>query len=395
MWGYRWGVRFFTRADLALAALVAVMACLEVALGGVEAQRPAIAGALGVIAAAVVLLRSAQPLACLAAMVVLVVVAELPATGRALTGALMVGSLLALGSVGRHCPDRSSIPAVGMTVGVFVVTAAFNLRPWDVVLSLLLCAAAWGAGRVLRREAAQIAALQSLAEDLEVQRASRTREAVQAEKMRLARELHDTIAHTVSVMTLQVGGARRLLDSDADRARERDVLLDVEGLGRQAVAELHHLLGVLRSPDDDGALTTAEAPVDPQPRLADLTHLAARVRAAGVPVDLSFEGPPRPLPAGVELAGYRVVQEALTNVLKHSNGSSARVTVRYSSTGISLLIEDNGTSRPVEVAGTPGLGLAGMRERVALCGGRVEAGPLPQHGFAVRATLPLPGAPGP
>jgi len=218
----------------------------------------------------------------------------------------------------------------------------------------------------------------------------RALEAVRAERIRMARELHDTVAHTVSVMTLQVGGVRRRLDGDPARPAERDVLLDVEGLGREAVAELQRILGVLRSPEEDASGESTRA-LSPQPRLADLERLAARVRAVGVPVELKVEGTARHLPAGLELAGY--VQEALTNVLKHSTGATARVSVTYTDESLELLVQDNGRAAEVAAEERTGLGLTGIQERVALYGGHVETGPADQ-GFRVRATLPVATASG-
>lgn len=239
--------------EVALAGLLVVTGLLEAQMAGVVNERPMMTGALVAAAGGAMLLRSAWPLLCLAVMVTLVVLAEVPAVGSSLTAALAIGCLVALASVGRHCRDHTSVPVALGTAAVFVVAAAFTSRPWDVVVSLIACGASWGAGRLLRREADRSATLSSLAADLVAQREVRASEAVQAERIRIARELHDTVAHTVSVMTLQVGGVRRQLDSDAERAHERDVLLDVETLGREAVDELHRLLGVLREPDDGGS----------------------------------------------------------------------------------------------------------------------------------------------
>ena len=374
-------------ADVAFAVLLTVTGLLEVALTDIAAERPMGTALLALVAAAAMLLRSAQPLICLVITVTLVLLAHVPGTGLTLTAALVVGCLLALGGVGRNSRDGVSIAGVLGTVAVFVVGAAFTARPWDLVVALIACGAAWAAGRMLRRESNRSAQLSSLAADLVAQREIRALEAVQTERMRMARELHDTVAHTVSVMTLQVGGVRRRLDGDPVKHAERDVLLDVEGLGRDAVAELHRILGVLRSPGDDVSGEPARA-LSPQPRLADLAQLAARVRAAGVPVELKVEGTTRRLPAGLELAGYRVVQEALTNVLKHSTGATARVDVTYTEESLELLVQDNGPAAEVAAEDRTGLGLTGIRERVALYGGRVETGPTGQ-GFRVRATLPV------
>lgn len=373
--------------DAALAVLLTVTGLLEIALTDVAAGRPVGAAILALIAAAAMLLRTARPLICLFITVSLVLVAHFPGTGMTLTAALVVGCLLALGAVGRLCRDVASIPSALGTVTVFVVGAAFSGRPWDVVVALIACGAAWAAGRMLRREADRSAQLRSLAAELVAQREIQALEAVRTERIRIARELHDTVAHTVSVMTLQVGGVRRRLDGDATSQTERDILLDVEALGREAVAELQRMVGVLRSPEEDPSGEPAQA-LRPQPRLADLEQLAARVHAAGVPVELTVEGTARELPAGLELASYRVVQEALTNVLKHSPGATAQVHVSYNQERLELLVQDNGRATDAATAERSGLGLTGIRERVALYGGHVVTGPA-GNGFRVQATLPI------
>lgn len=372
---------------MAFAVLLTVTGLLEVALTDVAAERPVRTAILALIAAAAMVLRTAQPVVCLLITVSLVLVAHIPGTGLTLTAALVVGCLLALGSVGRLCRDAVSIAGAVGTVTVFVVGAAFAGRPWDVVVALIACGAAWVAGHILRRESIRSAQLSSFAAELVASRESQALEAVRAERIRMARELHDTVAHTVSVMTLQVGGVRRRLDRDPTSQAERDVLLDVEGLGREAVAELHRMLDVLRSPNEDTSNESSRA-LTPQPRLADLDQLASRLRAAGVPVELKIEGSARQLPAGFELAGYRVVQEALTNVLKHSPGATALVHVAYTEKSLELVVQDNGPAADVAAAERTGLGLTGIRERVALYGGQVETGPTGK-GFRVRVTLPV------
>lgn len=373
--------------DAAFAALLTGTGLLEVALTDLGAGWPVGTAILALIAAAAMLLRTTQPLICLLITTALVLVANTPGTGLTLTAALVVGCLLALGAVGRLCRDAVSIPSALGTVTVFVVSAAFAGRPWDVVVALIACGAAWTAGHMLRRESLRSAQLGSLAAELIAHRDMQALEAVRAERTRMARELHDTVAHTVSVMTLQVGGVRRRLDGDPNSHAERDVLLDVEDLGREAVAELQRMLGVLRPPEEDASGESTRA-LNPQPRLADLEQLAARVRGAGVPVELKVAGTVRELPAGLELAGYRVVQEALTNVLKHSPRAVARVHVLYTQERLELLVQDNGRAAEASVAERSGLGLTGIRERVALYDGHVEAGPT-GNGFRVRATLPI------
>jgi signal transduction histidine kinase len=204
------------------------------------------------------------------------------------------------------------------------------------------------------------------------------REAVVEERARIARELHDAIAHNVSMMVVQAGAERRTL---ADGSQTREVLETVEQIGRSALTEMRRLVGMLRS---DGA-----EPLAPQPGLRDLETLVTQVREAGLPVELRVDGDPRELPVGLELSAYRIVQEALTNALKHAGSDAhATVTVSYGADSLSLEVADDGAGSPVEVTGG-GHGLVGMRERVALYGGRFEAARRNGGGFAVRVLLPI------
>jgi signal transduction histidine kinase len=204
------------------------------------------------------------------------------------------------------------------------------------------------------------------------------REAVVEERARIARELHDAIAHNVSMMVVQAGAERRVLDGDAGSTRE--VLQTIEGVGRNALTEMRRLVGMLRSDSAD--------PLAPQPRLDDLPTLVTQVREAGLPVELHVDGEPRELPVGIELSAYRIVQEALTNALKHAGEAHATVRVRYGPDSLELEIVDDGPGAPAPVD-SGGHGLAGMRERVALYGGSLDAGRRPTGGFAVRVLLPI------
>ena len=204
------------------------------------------------------------------------------------------------------------------------------------------------------------------------------REAVVEERARIARELHDAIAHNVSMMVVQAGGERRLLDDPQSSTHE--TLRTIEQIGRGALTEMRRLVGMLRDDVDD--------PLAPQPRLRDLPVLVGQVREAGLPVDLRVEGEPRGLPVGLELSAYRIVQEALTNALKHAGDATAIVHVRYGPESLELEIVDDGAGAAASVAGG-GHGLVGMRERVALYGGRLDAGRHPGGGFAVRVLLPV------
>jgi signal transduction histidine kinase len=204
------------------------------------------------------------------------------------------------------------------------------------------------------------------------------REAVVEERARIARELHDVIAHHVSMIVLQAGAERRVLDGANDSTRE--VLETVERTGRSALTEMRRLLGMLRG--------DANEPLTPQPGLTDVPTLVTQLREAGLPVELEVEGHRRDLPVGIELSAYRIVQEALTNALKHAGDARASVKIRYGSESLELEIADDGAGARTSVSGG-GHGLVGMRERVALYGGRLDAGRRPSGGFAVRVLLPI------
>jgi signal transduction histidine kinase len=203
------------------------------------------------------------------------------------------------------------------------------------------------------------------------------REAVVEERARIARELHDAIAHSVSMMVLQAGAERRVLDPAQNSTRE--VLGTIERVGRSALTEMRRLVGMLRSDQPD---TLA-----PQPGLAAIPALVDGLREAGFPVELAVEGEPRELPVGIELSAYRVVQEGLTNALKHAGRAHVQVRVGYGERSVELEIADDGTGTPADVPGG-GHGLVGIRERVALYGGRLEAGQAADGGFRLRVLLP-------
>jgi signal transduction histidine kinase len=204
------------------------------------------------------------------------------------------------------------------------------------------------------------------------------REAVVEERARIARELHDVIAHHVSMIVLQAGAERRVLD-DAN-ASTREVLETVERTGRSALTEMRRLLGMLRG--------DANEPLTPQPGLGDVPVLVRQLQEAGLPVELHVEGERGELPVGIELSAYRIVQEALTNALKHAGKASASVNIRYGSDSLELEIADDGAGASTPVS-SGGHGLVGMRERVALYGGHLDAGRRPSGGFVVRVLLPI------
>ena len=215
---------------------------------------------------------------------------------------------------------------------------------------------------------------------LEADRAAAAKRAVAEERQRIARELHDVVAHSVSVMTVQAGAVRRLLHPDQER--ERLALETIEATGREALTEMRRLVGLLR---DQGA--TPE--FAPQPSMRSVSVLVGTVREAGLPVELAVEGEPAELAPGVDLAAYRVIQEALTNALKYAGPARAWVTVRWKASELELEIANDGRTEAGGDGG--GHGLVGLQERVSLVGGSIESGPRGGGGFVVKAHLPLGG----
>jgi signal transduction histidine kinase len=231
----------------------------------------------------------------------------------------------------------------------------------------------------LQRRGKRAAELEERAEHLERVQQERERVAMAEERRRIARELHDVISHSVTLMTVQAGAARMLLAEDPKRAQEP--VLAVEETGRHALAELRRLLGILR-PDE------GEAALAPQPGLGRLEDLLVQTRQAGLPVQLATAGEPRALPPGVDLTAYRIVQEALTNTRKHAGPAHANVFLTYGDEALELQVIDDG-QMAVKTRDGAGHGLVGMRERVALYGGTFEAGPQSTGGYAVRVRLPV------
>ncbi|MEU0630081.1 sensor histidine kinase [Streptomyces sp. NPDC005989] len=247
---------------------------------------------------------------------------------------------------------------------------------------------AWVLGDSMRTRRAYFSQLEERAARLEREREAQSKVAVAAERARIARELHDVVAHNVSVMVVQADGAAYVMDAAPDQAKQ--ALETISSTGRQALAEMRRLLGVLRTGD---AQESGE--YVPQPDVDQIEDLIDQVRQAGLAVDFKIEGTPRPLPSGVELTAYRIVQEALTNTRKHG-GPDAGASVRlvYFDDGLGLLIEDDGRGAAHELyedggADGAGHGMIGMRERVGMVGGTLDAGPRPGGGFRISALLPL------
>jgi signal transduction histidine kinase len=244
------------------------------------------------------------------------------------------------------------------------------------------CLIAWVLGDSTRYRRAYYASLEERAARLERERDAHAQIAAAAERARIARELHDVVAHNVSVMVVQADGAAYALGTDPERTRH--ALTAISATGRQALTEMRALLGVLRRGDDGGLAVLA-----PQPGLGQLDELLDQARAAGLPVTCSVEGTVRPLAAGTALTAYRIIQESLTNVRKHAGGMAcANVVLRYTGTAVELSVTDNGVGAAAACDGA-GHGLTGMSERAAMYGGSVRAGPGPGGGFEVTATLPI------
>ena len=300
----------------------------------------------------------------------------LPVLDTATTPA--VALVVAAYSAGAHAEGvRASIGAVGVAA-LIAANVAEQFSLGDLLFITMILGGAWLAGQAMRYGRHREKALRQLTVDLEREREEKARAAVAEERVRIARELHDVVAHAISVIVLQARGGRRSLANDPGETRE--ALDTIEATGSEALAEMRRLLGMLRRDDEEIALA-------PQPSLKNLDALAAQVKEAGLPVELAVEGEPIELPPGVDLSAYRIVQEALTNALKHAGPATARVVVRYTGRDLELEIADTGLG--ASAANGEGHGLVGMRERVSLYGGRIEAGPQHRGGFAVRARLPL------
>jgi signal transduction histidine kinase len=283
---------------------------------------------------------------------------------------------------------QAILAAVIATVGITVYFTTDRGDPGltAAVTTYATYAAAWGLGIYVRSRREYTTVVEERASLLEQGRELRAREAVADERVRIARELHDIVGHALNVIVIQSGGAQRVFQSKPDLAR--DSLASIESTGRQALQDMERMLEILR--DSDGA----DQALSPQPGLLHVDDLAARVTEAGLPVDVTVEGPPVALPPSVDLSAYRIIQEALTNALKHAGRAHASVHVRYGPGTLELEIVDDGqgaSGAGVDDHGGGGRGLVGMRERVGLFGGELTVGPRPEGGYRVHATIPLGG----
>jgi signal transduction histidine kinase len=380
----RWRRRLLIAGDAALALALAVLA--------VASPPPGDGPRIGAVGIALALLQT-LPLAfrrwrpvCVLAMVVAATLGTAIAAtrGTAIAGDAHVAGpvcvLVALYSVAVRCRRRTAAWA-GIAAGAVLAWPLWldsNGNTLGVVLILSFLAAGWLSGAYLGELRAR-AAHSRREQELETGRA------IAEEQARVGRELHDVIAHTLSVIIIQAGAAEDVFGTSPQAARQ--ALGSIGSAGRQALAELRRVLAAVRPQpgEPDGWA--------PPPGLSGLGELLDRVRAAGLTVTARIDGAPADLPAGLDLAAYRIVQEALTNTLKHGRAQAAEVTVRYRPAGLVLEVLDDG--QPIASAGQPGpgpgRGLIGIRERAALHGGTCAAGPRPGGGFGVRVRLPLPG----
>ena len=371
--------------DWVLAGALAVLGQIEVWLAASWGGPRGLGAATALLMALALGLRRTHPLAVLGVVAAgsFVSFAYAPVSGDEGSVAQLVMLLIVCYSTGAYAAGTAAV--IG-GVGVFGLAAAIaltdpdpGLRFSDVAFVSLLVGVPWGAGVGIRRRRASEGRLERHAHVLERDREQRAREAVAEERARIARELHDVVAHGVSVMTLQAQGGARMLDSEPEEARR--AFTAIEQIGRRSLVEMRRLLGMLRSTDD-------ELPLGPQPGLTELDVLVEQVRAAGLPVELAREGEPAAVPPGVDLSAFRIVQEALTNTLKHAGPTHAKVTVRYREHAIELEVADSGIGALAD-NGHDGHGLIGMRERVSIFGGELEAGERAEGGYLVRVRLPL------
>ena len=366
---------------------IAVAGTIELAVSVVPGSK-ALLGASLLASDASLLARRRFPFAApLAATAILAGASFFVAHGLRALAVPVLGAIVAGWVMGYGNDRRRAILGLVLQYACVQITTAHFDQPGagDILFTSLLIGGPWLAGHTVRVRQQVGHELEERTVELEEARDEVARAAVVDERLRIARELHDVVAHSISVMTIQAGAARLLLDEGPERAEEP--LLRVEETGRETLSEMRRLLGVLRQDEPNGKL-------EARPSLEHLDALLAQYREAGLPVELLVEGEERTLPQGLDLAAYRVVQEALTNTLKHAAGATAVVRVAYHRESLELTVTDTGDGRAPAPRPAPrwergGHGLVGMRERAEIYGGRLEAGPGPDGGFVVSARFPL------
>ena len=369
--------------DAALALLFAAAALLEVWAGGMPGP-PEAKLALAVLTTVPLAWRTVAPVAAVVLTTggyALAVMLGVPADEPLVP---LLAPLVAIYSLGAHGSVPGVVAGGGAALVAYSVANAWEtgVEASDLALAAALVLGPLAVGRAVRVMGFETDLLEARTSQLERERDEQAQAAVVEERARIARELHDVIGHSISVMGVQAGAVRRLLTPE--QAREREALLAVERVGRDAVEEMHRLLGFLRS---DGERVTPGTPLTVQ-RVDDLV---AEMRRAGLEVDLHVDGQLDDLSAGRALAAFRILQEALTNVLRHAPGARVSASLRRTPAELQIEVADDGGTRPRAPAEGGGQGLVGMRERAALYGGTLEAGPRADGGFLVVARLPAGG----
>jgi signal transduction histidine kinase len=365
--------------DALLAGAVVVIAIAEVVANGAIAPK-GVAIATEVAMAVALWWRHSLPLVAIGTISVLQVCEA--AAGVPLNQPIvpLLASAIAVYAVVAHTRLwRGLAGLMLLVVAVGVVTLLQHKGFGNFVFALIFIVAAFFVARTVAYRARHAAALQHRADELEERREVDAQQAAEAERARIARELHDVIAHSVGVMVVQAGAAERVLD--IDRRSAVQALRAVQSTGRQAMTEMARLVGMLREAGEEIGLA-------PQPGMEDIAALAEQSRTAGVPVQVCVEGQPQPVPPALALTIYRIVQEALTNIRKHAGNARATVRLRYGAASIEAEIIDTGDASAVPGQGS-GHGLIGMRERVAVYGGTLTTGRAASGGYLVRARLPM------
>ena len=360
--------------DLALAGAFVALTLAETGFSSSD-DRSTPELMLGCVATATLAWRRVFPLT-VAALVMATVILTDPAGELTVLLSLVLASF----TVGAESePPRSHVGLAVLLVPFVAAMAAEGLEPSDLAATLVFLAGPWAVGTMLRQRTTRTAEALARADRAELEQRQRSAEAAAAERTRIARELHDIVSHSLSVVTIQTQAVRRRLGPE--HAREADDLAGVEATARDALAEMRRLFGMLRGNGDGAALA-------PQPGLAEADRLVDAARSAELSVQLRTEGAPYPLPPGVDLAAYRILQEGLTNALRHAGATRVDLLVRYAPTELEVRVEDDGRGGDT---GFGGHGLVGVRERVALYDGRVSAQTSETGGFRLKATLPTGG----
>jgi len=366
--------------DALLAGFLALVVLAE-AVTESAVQRPALHAVVGTTVMLAIAWRRAFPLS----VSVLVVAGNMVLGGNGGELSVVFGLLVMAFTVGAETEGRRSWAGLLVLLSFFIVALVVEnqaLIPGDLGAGVVLIALPWLAGRTLRERAASLATAMSRADRFEEEKLHEAEVAVTKERTRLARELHDVVSHSISVIAIQTQAVRRRLGPD--HAREAADLAAVEGAARDAMAEMRRLFGVLREEGEEAALA-------PQPGLAELDRLLSRVRDTGIQVALDRHGDAIELSPGLDLAAYRIVQEAVTNALRHSGARHLRVRLGYAPGELQVTVEDDGRG----VNGRPhdGHGLRGIRERAELYGGTLDVGTGDGGGTRVHARLPVGGHP--